>query len=270
MTWETLRRQFSLAGLRHQLLLAVYGERRHWLGRRDPRALFVWYGFFAIAPWLLRERDALIGVLLLVVGVAALARINRLVLALLGIGIVGDVAGWGLVAILFGGDLGVFVALSTLVLKLATVSLASITLFAALDPDRLSDGLLALGVPQPIIFGIAYAYRMVPLYIEEFDQVIHARRLRVGAPAPGWLHWRQIWHTIHLIIMSFYPMILNTARRTRTSYEALETRGFGHALSHPAARALRLATLKLRSGAVVFVGGSLAGFFLVLAAAARW
>ena len=49
-----------------------------------------------------------------------------------------------------------------LTLKVATVSLASITVFSGLDPDKLSNGLMWYGCPERLSFSISYAYRMLP------------------------------------------------------------------------------------------------------------
>lgn len=56
------------------------------------------------------------------------------------------------------------IPLLILTLKVATVSLASVTVFSGLDPDRLSIGLMWYGCPERLSFSISYAYRMLPMF----------------------------------------------------------------------------------------------------------
>lgn len=46
-------------------------------------------------------------------------------------------------------------------------------------------------------------------------------------------------------VLAFYPMMLNTAKRTRTTVEALEVRGFSYTLENNIAKKLKLDYLKL-------------------------
>ena len=71
--------------------------------------------------------------------------------------------------------------LLVLTLKVASVSLASITVFSGLDPDRLSNGLMWFGCPEKLSFSISYAYRMLPMLMEEFQNVLLSYRLRGNA-----------------------------------------------------------------------------------------
>jgi energy-coupling factor transport system permease protein len=196
----------------------------------------------------------------LITGAAAIAaRANRLIFFLLAFGILSDIAGWGIASLLFGGDLTVFWSLTTLFLKLIVVSLASIAVFASLDPDRFSDALLSIGMPQQFAFGVSYGYRMIPVLLEEYNNIVNAYRLRSKEPEkPGFLYIRKLGYLLKIIIRAFYPMILNTAKRTRTTVEGLEIRGFTYALDHPEAKKLRLQYLRVDMADLVFLFGSLA------------
>ena len=63
---------------------------------------------------------------------------------------------------LFGGDISSALPLLKLTLKLSVVSLASITVFSGMDPEKISDGLLALGMPAAFSFSLSYGYRILP------------------------------------------------------------------------------------------------------------
>jgi energy-coupling factor transport system permease protein len=166
---------------------------------------------------------------------------------------------------LFGGDLTVFWSLSTLFLKLIIVSLASIAVFASLDPDRFADALLSMGMPQQFAFGVSYGYRMIPVLLEEYNNIVNAYRLRSREPERrGFLYMRQLAYLLKIIVRAFYPMILNTAKRTRTTVEGLEIRGYTYALDHPEAKRLRLAYLRVRATDVAFLAGSISLFVLIV------
>ncbi len=90
-----------------------------------------------------------------------------------------------LASVLFGGDLGTLVALAELNLKLGAVSMASMAAFVSLDPEKLSDGLLALRAPPELLaFGVSYGYRMLPILVDEYVTVFEGQRLR-HAPPPA-------------------------------------------------------------------------------------
>lgn len=48
-----------------------------------------------------------------------------------------------------------------------------------------------------------------------------------------------------MIMESFYPLMLNTAKRARTTVEALELRGYRYAAQNKTARRIKLAGLHL-------------------------
>lgn len=252
--WESLTEKISVDYIKKEILKTAYGNRETAIARVDARVLFFWYLFFAISPWLVYNRTVLIGIVLLLAVVAFLSRVSSLIVILLAFGIVSQVVGWGVAALFFGGDLSVFVALSTLWLKLLAASLASIAVFASMDPDRFSDGLLALGMPEQFAFGLSYGYRMIPVLFDEYNNVYNACRLRSKRPEkPGLFYFNWMVHYLRLVVISFYPMILNTAKRTRTTVEGLAMRGFTYAINHPEVKQVRLAYMKFTGYDVAFV-----------------
>ncbi len=144
--------------------------------------------------------------------------------------------------------------LLTLTLKLSVISLASIAVFSSMDPEKLSDGLSALGVPDTFSFSLSYGYRILPTLIEEFHQIFLSFRLRGKSPdRPGFLYIRVIIYYVRLTVLCFYPLMLNTAKRSRTTVEALETRGFTYGLNNRQVKKLRLSYLKLRMLDMYFI-----------------
>ena len=72
--------------------------------------------------------------------------------------------------------------LLVMTLKVAVVSLASVTVFSGLDPDRLASGLLWFGCPDQLSFSISFAYRILPVLMEEFQNILLSYRLRGNPP----------------------------------------------------------------------------------------
>ena len=53
---------------------------------------------------------------------------------------------------------------------------------------------------------------------------------------------------------AFYPLMLNTAKRSRTTVEALELKGYRYASRNMAVKRIRLASLRLKKADIWFVG----------------
>ena len=149
--------------------------------------------------------------------------------------------------------------LLVLTLKVATVSLASVTVFSGLDPDKLSNGLMWYGCPERLSFSISYAYRMLPMLMEEFQNVLLSYRLRGNPPEhqnfPGKV--RYLIYQVKIIMQSFYPLMLNTAKRSRTTVEALELRGYRYAAVNKEVKKLKLSSLKVGYNDLMFLAVSL-------------
>jgi energy-coupling factor transport system permease protein len=143
-------------------------------------------------------------------------------------------------------------------LKLTIISVISLAVFSAMSPRKLSRGMLRLGVPRQLTFAIAYGYRMMPLLVEEYHDLVNSFRLRSKVPEdPGFLRWRYYYYLLRLSIKAFYPLIFNVAKRARVTVEAMETRGFSRSLGDPESRALRTEGMMIRTRDVSFVFGSL-------------
>lgn len=143
-------------------------------------------------------------------------------------------------------------------LKLTIISVISLAVFSAMSPQKISKGMLRLGVPRQLTFAIAYGYRMMPLLIEEYHALINSFRLRSKVPEDrGVLNWRYFYYLLKLSIKAFYPLIFNVAKRARVTVEAMETKGFSQSLNDPASRELRTDDMMLRPRDVSFVFGSL-------------
>ena len=261
--------KLSMDFLRNQVLKNAYGNDDTFIAKLDPRVLLVWYVFFALVPWFVDQVPFLLGAVLLVAATTVMARVAGLVLLLFVVGVFSQTGYLFLVSLLFGGNSETILPLLILTLKVATVSLASVTVFSGLDPDRLSNGLMWFGCPERLSFSISYAYRMLPMLMEEFQNVLLSYRLRGNAPDSSTFigKIRYLIYQIKVIIHAFYPLMLNTAKRSRTTVEALEIKGYRNAAVSPEVKKLKLSSLKVGYDDLLFVAVSFLWMALTMLAA---
>ena len=132
------------------------------------------------------------------------------------------------------------------------------TYLQRMDPDRLANGLMWFGCPERLSFSISYAYRMLPMLMEEFQNVLLSYRLRGNPPAHETFMGkvRYLIYQIGIIMESFYPLMLNTAKRSRTTVEALELRGYRYAAANKSVKKIKLAALKVSYNDLLFLAVS--------------
>ena len=252
---ENILDTVSMAFLRNQVLKNAYGNDDTVIAALDPRILIAWYLFFGLVPWFVNDLSFLLVSFLLVMATTIMAHVAGLVLFLFALGVFSQTGYLFLVTLLFGGDASAIAPLLVLTLKVATVSLASVTVFSGLDPDRLSNGLMWFGCPERLSFSISYAYRMLPMLMEEFQNVLLSYRLRGNPPAHDTFMGkvRYLVYQVKIVMESFYPLMLNTAKRSRTTVEALELRGYRYAAINKTVKKMKLATLKVTYNDLLFL-----------------
>ncbi len=252
---ENILDKISIDFLRNQVLKNAYGNDDTVIAAMDPRMLLVWYLFFGLVPWFADDIPFLLGCFLLVALTTKLARVAGMVLFLFVVGIFSQTGYLLIVTLLFGGDASAIGPLLILTLKVATVSLASVTIFSGLDPDRLADGLMWYGCPERLSFSISYAYRMLPLLMEEFQNILLSYRLRGNPPARHTFAGkvRYLIYQVKIIMHAFYPLMLNTAKRSRTTVEVLEIRGYRYAATNREVKKIKLSSLKLTNNDLLFL-----------------
>ena len=252
---ENILDKLSMDFLRNQVLKNAYGNDDTFIAKRDPRILLVWYVFFALAPWFVDDLPFLLGCFVLVAVTTVMAKVAPLVLVLFCLGVFSQTGYLFVVSLLFGGNAQTVVPLLVLTLKVASVSLASITVFSGLDPDRLSNGLMWFGCPEKLSFSISYAYRMLPMLMEEFQNILLSYRMRGNPPthenAIGKVKY--LCYQVKVIMNAFYPLMLNTAKRSRTTVEALELKGYRYAAVNKDVKKMKLATLKVTYNDLLFL-----------------
>ena len=255
---ENILDKLSLDFLRNQVLKNAYGNDDTVIAKLDPRVLIVWYLLFGLVPWFSSNVIFLAGCFLLVAVTTVLAKVAGLVLFLFLLGVFSQSGYLFFVSLFFGGNAETIIPLLVLTLKVATVSLASVTVFCGLDPDRLSNGLMWFGCPEKLSFSISYAYRMLPMLMEEFQNVLLSYRLRGKAPESDTFMGKvkYLIYQVKVIMHSFYPLMLNTAKRSRTTVEALEMRGYRYAATNKEVKKIKLSSMKITYDDLLFLAVS--------------
>lgn len=265
---ENVMDKVSIDFLRDQVLKNAYGNDDTPIATLDPRVLLLWYLFFALVPWFLDDVAILLGMFILTAVTTRIARVAPLVLLIFALGVFSQTGYLFVASLFFGGDLSTVAPLLVLTLKVATVSLASITVFSGLDPDKLSNGLLWFGCPERLSFSIGFAYRILPILMEELQNILLSYRLRGRAPEHVTLAGKVRWivYQIKTIVQSFYPLMLNTAKRSRTTVEALELKGYRYAATDKKVLKLKLSSLRAGHREAAFAALSAAWVALCFAA----
>lgn len=260
---SSMREKFSIEYVKEELLRTAYGNGDTFLARLDPRTLIYWYLFFGIAPWFIHNKMILSGLLVFMIVTTFMARTSPLIIIILCTGLLGEIAFLFFISLFFGGGLESVLPMFWLTVKLAVISLASITVFSSMDPERFGDALLSMGLPSQVSFSIAFGYRILPTLMEEFHQIFLSYRLRGKAPAShGFLYWRSIVYFMKLLVISFYPLLLNGAKRSRTTVEALETKGFSYAATNPKVKKMKISYMSFKVSDYGFLTASL--FYIVV------
>ena len=255
---DSILDKFSMDFLRNQVLKNAYGNDDTVIAGLDPRVLLIWYLFFGLVPWFINDVVLLLGLFLFVVLTTRAARIAPLVLFLFCVGVFTQTGYLLVMALFFGGDSSLVAPLLVMTLKVAVVSLASVTVFSGLDPDRLASGLLWFGCPDQLSFSISFAYRILPVLMEEFQNILLSFRMRGNPPAhenfTGKI--KHLIYQIKVIMHAFYPLMLNTAKRSRTTVEALEIKGYRYAAVNREVRKMKLSTLRVTYNDMLFLAVS--------------
>lgn len=249
-----------------ELIKTAFGKPDVYLAKIDPRVLIFWYLTISVLPWFTFNNTILLTIIVYTAFLAVFSRVSPLILTLLGIGILTELFTIAVFSFfLGGGTLEAVLPLLTFSMKLFIMSIASVSVFASMNPEKLSDALLSLGVPAHFSFAISYGYRMLPILLDEYHQIFQSFRLRGKTPDNhGFLKWRIVYYYVIVIIKSFYPLMLNIAKRTRLTVEALEVRGFSYSLHNPKAKKQKLSYLKLRKEDYQFIVSQLTIILLIL------
>ena len=93
------------------------------------------------------------------------------------------------------------------------------------------------------------------MLMEEFQNVLLSYRLRGKAPSTDGFTGKvkYLVYQVKVIMHSFYPLMLNTAKRSRTTVEALEMRGYRYAATNKEVKRMKLSALKITYDDLLFL-----------------
>lgn len=244
----------TIENIKFEIMRAAYGNPNSILAKLDARVLIIWYVIFSTIPWFMNKTPVLLTMFFATGLFAYFCRVSPLIVGILAIGFVSQNITVSILAIIIGGNLQAFTALFIVSLKLLIISLATICIFTSMDPEKLSDALLKFGLPAKFGFGISYGYRMIPILIDEYNGIFNSFRLRGQKPQQKKIFGLNIvMYYLKILMKAFYPMMLNTAKRIRSTVEALETKGFTESVTNPKAKQLKLAYMKVGKHDYAFI-----------------
>jgi len=264
---QSFLERMNISTIRNQVLKNSYGNSDTLIAKMDPRTMFIWYFVFGIVPWFVSDTLMLMGLFIFVAAVTKIAKTVPLILFIFVVGIFSQTGFLFMFTLLFGGSLSAVMPLLKLTLKIAVVSLAAIVAFAGMDPDKLSNGLMAIGLPEKFSFSVSYAYRILPILMEEYQSILLSYKIRGVRPDSDGFKgkWRNLIYQIKIMIKAFYPLMLNMAKRSRTTVEALEIKGFQRALKNKKIRDMKMKKLSIQMQDILFLTCSLLYFGMCLA-----
>ena len=93
------------------------------------------------------------------------------------------------------------------------------------------------------------------MLMEEFQSILLSFRMRGNPPAHETVRGkvRYLFYQVKVIMHAFYPLMLNTAKRYRTTVEALEIKGYRYAAVNKAVKKIKLSTLKITYNDLLFL-----------------
>lgn len=251
---ENIQDFLTVENIKFEIMRTAYGNPRSILHGLDARALIIWYLAFSVVPWLFYDLPILIGLFFIAATMAVLCRVSVLIIALMAFGFVTQTFTTFFIVLFFGGAMDALLALLTVSLKLLIVSLATISIFTSMDPEKLGDALQRFGLPDRFCFAISYGYRVLPMLIDEYNSIFNSFRLRGMKPEAKWGGINVAAYYVKMVIISFYPMILNTAKRVKMTVEALETKGLSRSARSKKVMMLKFSYMKIGRSEIAILG----------------
>ena len=92
----------------------------------------------------------------------------------------------------------------------------------------------------------------------EFQDILLSFRMRGNPPEHETFAGKvkYLFYQVKVIMHAFYPLILNTAKRSRTTVEALEIKGYRYAAVNKAVKKMKFSTLKVTYNDLLFLAVS--------------
>ena len=247
--------KLSLEYVMRQLMKGTLADRKTFVSQLDERVLLVWQAFFSLAPFIVKDLKLLIFFFILVAVVAFLSHVTLLVFLIFVLSVMEKFAHIFIVSLFFGGNADTLLPVLILMLKTATVSLSAVAVYTTMNPQRLALALEYFHFPMWLVLSISLGYRMLPVVMGEYTSILTIYRERENMPERNGVRSSVRWFVcqIKILIFSFYPLMLNTAKRARTLGEVMEVRGYYEGMDNKNSKQLRFSKLKITKKDVLFL-----------------
>lgn len=227
-------------------MLFEYTENNTVIHRLDPRTKIIWLGVVMVLAILIRDPGLLLLLFALTLLPCILTRIpRRSLLPLTGFYLIVALGATASQAFFYQSSSGVPLTLICIVppsvpligtltggifasyegavygfiqaFRILSVINASAALVISTPLSRIIIGLREMGMPALFAFMLSTAVRFVPTLMEEYETILTSLRSR-NLISP--------WHPLHMVELSFSPLIINSIRRCNQLALAAESRAF--------------------------------------------
>ncbi len=224
---ENVMDKVSIDFLRNQVLRNAYGNDDTPIAKLDPRVLIVWYLFFGLVPWFLSDVTVLLGLFLFCAVTTRLARVAPLVLFVFALGVFSQTAICSSWRFSSAAASRRSFPCSCSPSRSPPARLRRLPCFRASTPIASRMGFSGLVARSASRFLSRLPTGFLPIMFEELQNILLSFRLRGQAPAHETLMGKLRWlvYQVKTIVQSFYPLMLNMAKRSRTTVEAPRAQG---------------------------------------------
>lgn len=212
-----------------------YTDKNTVLHRRDPRIKLVLFALVIAFLYTAPSWPWMLGATLVGLALSILARVPPLALLILWLLQLPNVIGLVIVPLwhdLTAGDFAPFDGDLNFGLRLgfawSAALFLSLALLSTMSPDKLTDGMRGLRIPEPLCFLVGYAFLLMYASLADIFRTIDAMKIKgieLGIRHPI----RSLGNAAKL----FVPAIIIMARRAGTMMSTLQLRGFSFTTRRP-------------------------------------
>lgn len=206
----------------------LYTEKDTFLHRRDARIKLVLFGIVIAFLYTAPSWPWMVAATALGLALSLMARIPPLALLVLWLLQVPNFVGLVIVPLIRGvvaGDFARFDGDLDFGMRLgfawSAALFLSLALLSTMPPDKLTDGMRGLRIPEPLCFLVGYAFLLMYASMADIFRTVEAMKLK-GIE----LSVRRPARTIRNAATLFVPAIIIIARRASTMMATLQLRGF--------------------------------------------
>lgn len=235
----------------------LYTDKDTFLHRRDPRIKLVLFGLVIAFLYTAPTWQWMVGATLVGLALCLVARVPGRALLILWLLQLPNFIGLVIVPVtrdLIAGGFSPFDGDLDFGLKLgfawSAALFLSLALLSTMSPDRLTDGMRGLRIPEPLCFLVGYAFLLIYASLADIFRSVDALKVK-GLELSVRRPVRAIGNAAKL----FVPVIIIMARRAGTMMSVLQLRGFSFTERPPVTTLGRIGAVD-----VALLGGALASY----------